>query len=99
MSSRALYCIWLHLNVRCDRDRACALSVSAVGIGQDKCPFVCVLYLQRLKEKHSTEDEFTLDSNANTQYIFQCLVMLYNKIHKILNGYREMNEEQIRDYS
>lgn len=46
-----------------------AHSVAAVGIGLEKCLFVRLLYLQHLKEMHSTVGEYTVDSSAYMQYL------------------------------
>lgn len=47
------------------RDRACELFIGAVGSGLEKCLFECLLYLQTLKEMHSTMDGFIYDSNTS----------------------------------
>ena len=46
------------------RVSALAAAAAAVGIGLEKCLFVCLLYLQGLKEMHSTVDEYAVDSSA-----------------------------------
>lgn len=44
--------------------KACVMSVGALGTGLEKCLYLCLLYLQCLKEMHASVDELTLDSNV-----------------------------------
>lgn len=62
--------VWLLGSVGCNhrRDRACELFIGTVGSGLEKCLFEYLLYLQSLKEMHSTMDGSIFDSNTCAHY-------------------------------
>lgn len=95
--------VWLLHSVGCNHrcDRVCELFIGTVRSGLEKCLFEYLLYLQSLKEMHSTMDGSISDyyththAHAHTHYGICLATLKYTKI----SSYKERCDKPNVDWS